>query len=510
MADKPNQHDIDKDKKRFKASFNKVMNSTEISDENKEDFDRYIKKLQYKKEVSYGRLVNVSSYFNKFCTQFFPNKRIKDIDEDDYMDLVSNLREGDFLNKDGNPYSNSTANNYLRFIRAYLTILLGRAKREERLGEITIKEDEIDFDQPVLSYEDIKKILNNIPEKDEIIKFFLAFMFSTGCRSQDIRSLRLKSFSYEKGEDLYVALPKLKTRRRDMEIVVLKPQIEYFINEILKKNKSIGKEDYVLSFKDGSPATLQTLNKKLKRYAKEILGEEFSWVTSHKLRHSSATYFASFSEMSMQQFNYKFGWGENSKVAGRYFLKRTLGKTKIREGMKKDEIQKYEVENDELKGEVKEVKGENQEIKEELGKIRNMLKEQKAINHLEKKHTQHIVLKNSKERSRLTLPSITHSNYQYIKENSLFYKEILEWEDELEEHVTITQTSKSLVFKAGAVIFYKMWNSFSRDVKEELSKANIKTFKDFEHMMLHLIIHGGIINYKVEKEIEEEINFIGQ
>lgn len=325
-----NIHDIERDRKRFEAGKRKIMSSDLILDKNKQDFENYILKKRVKKKVSYGRLANTCSYFYKFCTLFFPNRDLAQLQEEDYIMMCANLEDGVFKTEKEKKYSDETISTFKRFFRAYMRVVIGRSETENRFEEFDIKRKKINPKANYLKYEEVKILLDNIPFEDYEMRFIIAFMFSTGCRSQDIRNLRIKDIYIDDEGDLMVAFPELKTIGRDIEIVEFKPQIEFYLHYI-KNEKKRNNLDYLISYKNNKPISIQVLNRKLKNYSISTFGESYDWVTSHKLRHSSAVYFASKLGMTYQQYCKKFGWESNSSTPALYYDKNTLGKTKFKE-----------------------------------------------------------------------------------------------------------------------------------------------------------------------------------
>ena len=130
---------FEENKGRFRAGFNKVMNSEKISKENKENYQRYIDRKR-SEGVSHSRLANVTSYFYLITTNFIVDKKLLEINMDDYTRMTLSLIDGDFLNNKGKVYSGGSIQNFQRFIKSYFNCLLGEIKTKERFGKLKIKD----------------------------------------------------------------------------------------------------------------------------------------------------------------------------------------------------------------------------------------------------------------------------------------------------------------------------------------------------------------------------------
>jgi integrase len=392
----------EKNKKRFKAGFAKIMNSDEISIENKNDFQKYIENKTVAL-ISFSRLANVCSFFYLLTTKFMPDKFILSMNQSDYNKLSLGLMNGEFLSEKKKPYAINSIQNFQRFIKSYFRCLLGEIETKKLLGDIKIK-DFKPIKKPTLNENEFTKLMDNIPYEEQEIKFIVTFMISAGCRIGELKNMIISDIYEDTDGTLIVDIPASKdSEERAIQIDLFKPYIEYYINDYLIGEKNKTRYDYLIT------STEQHVNRKLKLFALEILGNSFDWIASHSLRRSSATYFAQVLGMTYQQFCYKFGWSPESSVPKRYFNIAELGKTNVSEAMKQDKIHKYASENDEFKRRLEETEKDRVEQKEELNKVSSRLDKYEEIL---KKDSIHKVSKNINIDYKINGKSIEKRNLQ--------------------------------------------------------------------------------------------------
>ena len=481
----------------MKQERKKILDSHLISNENKEDFRKFIRLKNVKEGVSYGRLVNLSSYFYLFCTNFFPDKRILSLEEEDYLDFLERLEEGNIRNKNDKLYSNETIFNYKTFFRSYMRTMLGHAKTEERFGEFHIKRSSSNSKSQTLSYEKVKELIESVPFEDQQMRFAIAFMFSTGCRSQDLRVLRINDFYYDKEGDLIVDIPPLKTEGRSIEINLFKPQIQHYIFDYLKEEIGREEDKLVFSYNGNVPITIQTLNRKIKELVTSSLGKNYEWITSHKFRHFSAVYYSQHSGMNYQQFCYRFGWSVNSEVPLRYFNKKELGKSKIKESMKNDEIQQYEAKYHESNEKIQSLESDVEMLKSMIKK-HNIPEATKDIN-------MNFTL-NGTNKKEINLNKLINENKERISEfyekNPKIKKDDEMIMDLIENKISYVETEKSLKYTINDYDIREVYENLSPWSQKFLGNNNYHKFKE---IIFGVIAKNGIVNYKAEKLTEQEI-----
>jgi integrase len=497
----------EKNKKRFKAGFNKIMNSDEISIENKNDFQVYIDDKRAE-VISFSRLANVSSFFYLLTTKFMPGKHLLSMKKTDYTRLSIGLMDGDFLSEKNKPYAQNSIQNFQRFIKSYFRCILGEIETKNLLGNIKIK-DFKSLKKPTLNENEFNKLMDDIPYEEQEIKFIVTFMISVGCRVGELKNMIISDIYEDTDGTLMVNIPASKdSEEREVQIDLFKPYIKYYINDYLIGEKNKTKEDYLIK------STEQHINRKLKLSAIKILGDSFDWITSHSLRRSSATYFAQILGMTYQQFCYKFGWNPESSVPKRYFNRAELGKTNVSEAMKQDKIHKYASENDEFKRRLEETEKDRVEQKEELSKVSSRLDKYEEIL---KKDSFHKVSKDITIDYKLNNKIVLKKNLQELidnKENILENmklkglctdEDIVLLDELFNTRIIDSSDEKKLRYEISEKYMIYTYGMLSRCFKSKIFGNEYENFKIF---LFQNIALDGIVNFKADKRIEEEMKLL--
>jgi integrase len=497
----------EKNKKRFKAGFNKIMNSDEISIENKNDFQVYIDDKRAE-VISFSRLANVSSFFYLLTTKFMPVKHLLSMKKTDYTRLSIGLMDGDFLSEKNKPYAQNSIQNFQRFIKSYFRCILGETETKNLLGNIKIK-DFKPIKKPTLNENEFNKLMDDIPYEEQEIKFIVTFMISVGCRVGELKNMIISDIYEDTDGTLMVNIPASKdSEEREVQIDLFKPYIKYYINDYLTGEKNKTKDDYLIK------STEQHINRKLKLSAIKILGDSFDWITSHSLRRSSATYFAQVLGMTYQQFCYKFGWSPESSVPKRYFNRAELGKTNVSEAMKQDKIHKYASENEEFKRRLEETEKDRVEQKEELNKVSSRLDKYEEIL---KKDSFHKVSKNINLNYKINGKHVAKTTFQKIMDdsetimkrvidNKMCTYEDIEILDEFYKNKVVDNSDKTkLRFKLRDDYMRDTYRLLSKEFKQRILDNNFDNFKTF---IFNNLVLFGVTGFKADERIEEEMKLL--
>lgn len=100
--------------------------------------------------------------------------------------------------------------------------------------------------------------------------------------------------------------------------------------------------------------------------------------------------------------------------------------------------------------------------------------------------------------------SIFEDFENYIK-SSYFFKELRDWEDQLNRFVSIEIKDKKIRIHADPKVFKVMWKNLSKGSKEELSLIGVENEKNFELFMLQIMVRRLIIPERTKVLIENDL-----
>jgi integrase len=160
-------------------------------------------------------------------------------------------------------------------------------KKNTQLKNTSIKSWRNYYDEEIkyLKESEILKVLNGI--ENEFHKMLFLFLFETGARVSEILKVKISDIDFK-----YNKVKLITLKRKNIKPVRILTLSHYLINKILlyEKKKSLTNLDYLFSKKHtGKAISIQAVNKAIKKYILNYLGEEYSELAHpHTLRHSRA------------------------------------------------------------------------------------------------------------------------------------------------------------------------------------------------------------------------------
>lgn len=353
---------------------------------NKDDFDKYLKRKR-QKGANYGTLTNRVYDLVKFI-QWFPKKRILDLNEDDILDFFCDLDDDDIKyisrrTKKGESseiekvYTYETKLTIKKSLKTYFMTMLGEYNFIKHYANLKGSSTNLKItEKPYLTYEQVKQVLDGILRTEKNIDrklrdlFMVSFLFEMGCRGCELQAMKIKDIYYSGKEQKWVAyIPAVKTTDRTVAIQIFDTYITRYI-DFLKKEKKLNVEDKIIEL------TSKTIRTTLNKRCVEFLGNEAKFVTTHTFRHSSAFFFTTEkNNLNYQDFVKRFGWSIKSKEATRYFDKDRIISSEIVGALSEHDAHKHKVEVEELKEKEKKHDYELNQIKFQLNILQNQLQE---------------------------------------------------------------------------------------------------------------------------------------
>ena len=135
--------------------------------------------------------------------------------------------------------------------------------------------------------EELDRLIGNV--KNKYYKMIFLMLYETASRFSEIRYLKFSDIENFLN-DTFIKVPVAKQRNRKlMKRIPISSVLKSYILDHRIKNK-LAEKDYILSKNpDGKPVSNQTINMGLKRYVKNILGNDFIDKShTHTFRHSRA------------------------------------------------------------------------------------------------------------------------------------------------------------------------------------------------------------------------------
>ncbi len=251
-----------------------------------------------KKKIGYGRLSRLAGLLVKMDTAWLKVELDK-VTQEQMDSFILNLERG-LITHNGNPYTSETQKTMKKVVRKFYKWLFGNNETYPALVRY------IDTSGPI---PEIKAILKD--DVDRMIsgtgslahKFLIATLFDSGARAQEYFNLKIKDIAFT-GEYYQIRISKSKTKPRTISL----PLYTDLIKEYLEWHPQKENSNAALSVHHYDSA-----KKILKRVAAKTLSVN---VYCHKLRHSSATFYAN--HLTHYQMCNRYGWAMSSDMPNRY------------------------------------------------------------------------------------------------------------------------------------------------------------------------------------------------
>ena len=350
--------DIHKTESQLKQAFEKLRSETNISKVNKELIIDFIEdsaigltssiKARVKNVGARARLKNL--YLLKNSARFFEKKSFAKLDIEDMKKFVRGLSDNSLKKDSGEKYSEQTKAN----IKKTLILMLRWIHKEgSEFYELTrwIDTRFQKKDPDGLSEEDIlkmKSVCNTLKQN-----FLISGLFAIGCRIEEFLNIRVRDCREVKEEIPYFIITLRdeysKTKGRDVDLTW--------------KDSGDVLRQWLEGMEDKNPSTpifnstYDGVRQLLKKIGERALNR---LVTPHLIRHSSATFDASY--MTHTQLCIKYGWSLSSNMPDIYIKRAGVERKNIIERFKSDKFQDIQKQNEILSNNFKSQKQELSEL----------------------------------------------------------------------------------------------------------------------------------------------------
>lgn len=324
--------DIHNEKERYKTAMNSYKKKV-LNEENRAIISKYIRELTIQ-EVGIKRITKVVSYFSLMDQKWF-KKTFSKITKKQLENFIIDLNNGNITSNKNKPYTEESKQSIKKFIKQFFNWLIEKNNTTiESVKWIVTKRKAVNKDYETITHKQLKKILSTIKYDDYRNLFNL--LWDGGLRIEEALNLKRQDFLWDETDSCYkVNIRISKTDQRTISLAHSSDMLkEYFYNKRFNDNDHIFKMNY--------PA----VNKFLKSHSKKSIGFN---VTSHVLRHSSATHYAK--SLNRFQLCYRYGWKMSSVQPDRY-----INNKEFEAGVVKE--QKEKVINRELEEEIEQLRQE--------------------------------------------------------------------------------------------------------------------------------------------------------
>lgn len=330
--------DIQKAEERYSILLPKIKHDESILPENRKIILRFLRDAELgktirhaeKKKIGYGRLLRVHGILKLMSTHWF-QKPFTQVTTHDMEMFVLKLEKGRIHSKRGKPYTIETQKTIKKFIRKFYKWLLG---------------DGITYPELVAWIDTSGRIPEiSAPKREEVEelvsmagsarnKAIIKLLFDSGARIEEFLNLRIGDLDW-KGEYYMIRIQHSKTKPRTVSVPLSTTELNAWLEEHPDRKNP---KAFLFDVHYHSVVMM------LKRLGKKVLKKN---ITPHRLRHSSATYYANI--LKHYQFCYRYGWSMSSKSPARYIDRNGIYEQETAEVVKVDEIKKFKKENERMK-----------------------------------------------------------------------------------------------------------------------------------------------------------------
>lgn len=519
-----NDDRLTKKNEKEKREYNKIKEKlfSMSLGKNQNDFKRYLNIKRQK--TNYGTLTNRVYDLIKFL-QWFPNKRIIDIDEDEVLDFFCDLDEDSIKyvstkkrKKDDDSkielsvYTYETKITIKKSLKTYFRTLLGEYNYIKRYSNLKgLKTYYNPTERPYITLDNCKAIQRGILENERNIErklrdlFVISFLFEMGCRCCELKAMKLKDIYFDNNSNKWIAfIPKVKTIERTIAIEMFETYITKYI-EYLIKEKELSLETKIVDLAD------KTIREIVNKNSIKYLGKEFDYVTTHTLRHSSAFFFTKEkTNLNYQDFTKRFGWSIKSKEATRYFDKSRIITSEVVESVSKSEVMKYESKYNEQEDKISKLENESKENNNKFNeldlKFNSLFGELKQR---EKKELDSNVKINFKYGENQILGSrslgkiLKDRKFLEILEKNNLLEDLDKIQDFYDNYVKVWEEDGKLKIKVLGGDMAELFNGLNKEMVRKVYKDDYEAFEKF---FLQTIILEKINEYKAEQKVKEIMN----
>lgn len=298
-------HEID-----YKKSL-KAIDDWKISPTEKSKVKLFVKDYEsgkITKKIGTAQQSNIDRYLRSLRVAL---ENCKTINKKGVEDFVSRLVKNKIQYK-GKNYSVRSKKAILDIFAKYLKNRYSTKKLHDSVN-LDIKEKK--KDPPFLTLIEIKKLYDACPDNNK--RYFIAMLFSSGCRAEEMMNIRYCDVKLPEGNDTFIEVT-LRNEFSKTNGRTIKLYWDYALEGI----RPFIKEREALGIKDDEPIfniTYRSMAKWLNKLGKRVLGKP---VNFHLFRHSSASWLAN--KMNRQELCYFFGWNFSSPMPDVYISRKGI------------------------------------------------------------------------------------------------------------------------------------------------------------------------------------------
>lgn len=231
---------------------------------------------------------NYEYILKKFC-KYCQDNGINELRQENAQNIINNYK-ANLVNTA--QLKSSSIDNYMLRVQSFMTHL-----------NLKVKLSKISEDQPgnykYLTYDEIQQLLASIPattgNKTQILMYtaIIKVLFTAGLRINELVNLTLEDIKQHNNATFLFIVGKGKAHDQKQAIGISNPTANA-INDYLDIRPSNATSNYIFVNTHGQQLTRQTVNKKLKQFARKCDEENGTNIgnkcTSHIFRHSLARY----------------------------------------------------------------------------------------------------------------------------------------------------------------------------------------------------------------------------
>lgn len=273
----------------------------------------------------------------------------------DVENFINKLNRNKFTRQDGTPYKGYVKQDIKKFLKQFYKWYKGDNEfypKQVSWLKTRIAKDEKPGERPVIEKSEVPKLAKMFKKYDYQMAVYL--QFDSGFRIQELMSVRKRDLSWEDFDEgkkcFWISCNMSKTFTRKIPIPLFTEDITAYLSNYTYLGKNDDDKLFDINY--------VYYTNKLKEYSKQLFGEK-RIITSHNLRHSSATYYAQEYAGNVMLLAQRYGWSYDAKELKTYVRK---------SGAYNKEGAKVSYKNEILK-----LKEENAELKERMEKIEQAL-----------------------------------------------------------------------------------------------------------------------------------------
>lgn len=239
---------------------------------------------------------------------------------EDVEDFVNKLNRNHILQANNKPYSGNSKQDLKKFLRQFFKWYKGKNEfypPEVSWLKTSIPKDERPEEKAVIDKKDIPRLAKMFRKYD--YEMAVLIQFDSGFRIQELMSVKKSDLSFDEFDNdkkcWWVKCNKSKTFPRKIPIPLFTDEISTYTKSQEYEDK--GKEDPLLDI-NYTYYTNHLKKYSIKMFGLDSKGKPIKPITSHCLRHSSATFYAKEYNGDVPLLAQRYGWSFDARELKTY------------------------------------------------------------------------------------------------------------------------------------------------------------------------------------------------